>query len=178
MTKDEAEAVAQFEETARNSPAFGRAALLARADAIRAEAQARVQKKKAKDTGSSMVDGLAVGIYENSPKLERAAGYAGQIPIDIVRSVTDTHSPSREFERIAKGWIDGSILGVENNKGRLQSAMMAATPGMQSGQAGPVIHVTQHISGGSSEEVAALSVEYLMREIGGRVRAPTSQSVR
>jgi hypothetical protein len=180
MTKDEAEAVAQFEETARNSPAFGRSALLARADAIRAEAQARLQKKKAKDTGSSMVDGLAVGIYENSPKLERAAGYAGQIPIDIVRSVTDTHSPSREFEKIGKGWMDGTILGVEKNQDRLRRTMDNSVPGLNMGGGGQVI-INNHFDTSSisdSSELATIVIDQMMRQIGGHVRAPTAKSIR
>lgn len=163
LTSDEADAIATFERTAENALPFMKPKLLAKAQEIRDQANAR---NKAKMTGKDVVNGLAQGMFENSPLLEKASEQTGQIPIDIVRT------------GIAKGWVDGSILGVENNKGRLHSAMMAATPGMQSVQAGPVIHVTQHISGGSSEEVAALSVEYLMREIGGRVRSPTSQSVR
>ena len=45
---------------------------------------------------------------------------------DAVREKTETHSPSRLFARIAKGWIDGAILGVENGAERLRHSVTDA----------------------------------------------------
>lgn len=180
LTSDEADAIATFERTAENALPFMKPKLLAKAQEIREQANAR---NKAKTTGKEVVNGLAQGMFENSPLLEKASEQTGQIPIDIVRTVTDTHSPSREFERIAKGWVDGSILGIEKNQSRLGSAMIQSLPGMgsQTTANGGNVEITNNFyisDAQNAQDVSDAVISALMRQIGGRVRTPSAKTMR
>ena len=94
-----------------------------------------------------------------------------------VREETETHSPSRVFERIGKGWVDGAVLGVEGGHQRLSEVMIKTLPGMTGGAAAPAragdIHLHFDTAGMGNEELSSLVVEQILRVIGGNVRSPT-----
>lgn len=122
--------------------------------------------------------GAESGLDKGTPKVEAKSKALGRVAIDAVREETDTHSPSREFERIAKGWVDGSILGVQNNRDRLRGAMEMAMPQTQ-GSSGGDIHLHFDTSGITDNgELAEVVIAKLLQRIGGNLRAPTATSVR
>ena len=76
--------------------------------------------------GKALPAGLVKGIREGLPAALDAAIEMARAIEDAVREKTETHSPSRLFARIAKGWMDGAILGVENGAERLRHSVTDA----------------------------------------------------
>lgn len=121
--------------------------------------------------------GMSSGMESGTAQLDATSRSVAQVPIKAVREETETHSPSRVFERIGKGWVDGAVLGVEGGHQRLSEVMIKTLPGMTGGAAAPAragdIHLHFDTAGMGNEELSSLVVEQILRVIGGNVRSPT-----
>ncbi len=148
-------------------------------------AKDQIAENKANDVGrkaewDSVIGGLTAGMSSGmeagTAQLDATSRSVAQVPIKAVREETETHSPSRVFERIGKNWIDGAVLGVEGGHRRLSDVMIKALPGM-SGATAPAragdIHLHFDAAGMNHEELSSVVIEQLLRVIGGNVRSPT-----
>lgn len=134
-------------------------------------------KKEWGDVLGGLTAGMSSGMESGTAQLDATSRSVAQVPIKAVREETETHSPSRVFERIGKGWVDGAVLGVEGGHQRLSEVMIKTLPGMTGGAAAPAragdIHLHFDTAGMGNEELSSLVVEQILRVIGGNVRSPT-----
>jgi len=121
--------------------------------------------------------GMSSGMESGTAQLDATSRSLAQVPIRAVREETETHSPSRVFERIGKGWVDGAVLGVEGGHQRLSDVMIRTLPGMTGSTAAPArpgdIHLHFDTASLNNEELSSLVVEQILRVIGGNVRSPS-----
>lgn len=73
-----------------------------------------LMEEKGKDT----VDGYNQGISENASSSEKETKTWIQKVVEKVRSVLDSHSPSRVFKTIGKDTVDGFNEGIQNNQSK------------------------------------------------------------
>lgn len=64
--------------------------------------------------GKDIAEGQAGGIRDGTPEAEKAAKDMAKATEDAARKQSETHSPSRVFERIGRDSTDGLVLGFNN----------------------------------------------------------------
>ena len=85
------------------------------------------------DIGESLVDGIVRGIRDNASRAIAAARALAQSVKDATRDAYDSHSPSREFMRIAEDLISGLVIGLADNASSVLKAITSLTSDVQNG---------------------------------------------
>lgn len=75
--------------------------------------------------GMDFVGGLTKGMQAGTPDVAAAATNLGQAAIDASKAVTETHSPSRVFERLGAFTAEGYALGVRGGAAMAQDSVAA-----------------------------------------------------
>lgn len=114
-----------------------------------------------------LVDGLVLGMKAGQPAVAAAATELGQAAIDAHKEVTETHSPSRVFQRLGEYTAEGYAMGVRSGAPDAQSAIaMLSTPRpdlfrSSGGTGGGPIHVSLSINvdarGASEDDANAIA---------------------
>ena len=74
------------------------------------------------DAGKSLISGFIKGITGGEKDVDKAAKGVGRRAIDGTRKALDSHSPSKEFEKIGSDVVDGFVLGIEESTPKVDNA--------------------------------------------------------
>ena len=68
--------------------------------------------KNAEDAGNDIGTGFSLGLWASRAFLDAKARALGKIPEDVIRDVTETHSPSAVMERVGGDLVEGLAAGL------------------------------------------------------------------
>jgi hypothetical protein len=80
------------------------------------------------EVGKNIVEGIAKGITKGGPAAIGAATGVVGLVIDAANTKSDSHSPSRVFERHGFGLMQGEAIGIEKGADQVESAINDAIP--------------------------------------------------
>lgn len=123
---------------------------------------------KARQNGANISKGLADGIKSGAKGVEDAILGVSRIPEEVTRQETETHSPSKVFERLGMALSEGYAIGIKRGSGVSEAvADMSRPPRMGASHASSVSmgDIVINIQGGnaSAQEIGA--------EVEGRLRS-------
>lgn len=93
------------------------------ADAVAKTISSILTEKKFRGYGLNVSQGLSKGILDGKSMVIRAATDVAEESIRAAKSALDINSPSRKFKALGKGTMEGYVLGIQEETGKVNKAV-------------------------------------------------------